>query len=61
MHKKCYTLVVNSRYIFGVDFGGVVVGVDFGLGGNGDLILWLISGTSEELVINTMEHSCNTS
>ena len=32
------------------DIGGVVVGVDFGLGGNGDLILWLIMRASAKLV-----------
>ena len=39
---------------------GVVVGVGLGLGGNGDLILWLIMGASAELVINTTEHLSNT-
>lgn len=38
------------RFFLGVNFGGVVVGVDFGLGGNGELILWLIMRASAKLV-----------
>ena len=54
-------MLYSRKEIFGVDFGGVVVGVDLGLGGNGDLILCLIMRASEELVIKAKEHPCNTS
>ena len=45
-----HSRLIFFKGLFGVNLVGVVVGVDFGLGGNGDLILWLIMGASAKLV-----------
>ena len=62
----CEKNTIQSRCDYGKEFSGLILAVWWlvwvlGLGGNGDLILWLIMRASEELVIKAKEHSCNTS